>query len=395
LEGPFQAPRWLAVHRDGGALFFSTLEETMEIQGRIVAGLGLALAAGAACAQANVAIYGIVDSAVEHVTNVGATGGGLTRMPSLSGSVPSRLGFRGTEDLGGGLRALFTLEMGIAPDSGTLNQGGRAFGRQSFVGLAGPWGSVTLGRQYTMLFWSLLDADVLGPHLHGMGSLDSYVPNARADNSVAYRGTFSGFTLGATYSLGRDVANAGPSPSGTNCAGESATDKKACREWSALVKYDAPAWGAALAIDELRGGTGAFAGLTSSAMKDTRVSVNGYAKLGDGKLGAGLIRRDNDASVATPRSDLWYLGASYNLSPQWGLDGELMRLKFKGSANEAKLAVLRATYNLSKRTAVYASAARIDNDGALALSVSGGQTGSNPVAGGGQTGLAVGIRHAF
>jgi predicted porin len=367
----------------------------MEMQRGIVAGLGLAVAAGAACAQSNVTIYGIVDTAVEHVTNVGPTGGGLTRMPNLTGSLPSRLGFRGSEDLGDGLRALFTLEMGFAPDSGVMNQGGRAFGRQSFVGLAGPWGSLTLGRQYTMLFWSLLDADVMGPHLHGMGSLDSYIPNARADNAVAYRGTFSGVTLGATYSLGRDVVNAGPSPAGTNCAGENATDRNACREWSAMLKYDAPAWGAALAVDELRGGAGAFAGLTSSGMKDTRVSVNGYAKLGDAKLGAGLIRRDNDASVATPRSDLWYVGASYGISPQWVIDGQLLRLKFKGSANEAKLAVLRATYNLSKRTAVYASAARIDNDGTLALSVSGGQAGSNPVAGGSQTGLAVGIRHAF
>jgi predicted porin len=371
------------------------LEETMEMQTRIVAGLGLALAAGAACAQSNVTIYGVVDAAVEHVTDVGTTGGGLTRMPNLTGSHPSRLGFRGNEDLGGGLRALFTLEMGFAPDSGVMNQGGRAFGRQSFVGLAGPWGSVTLGRQYTMLFWSQLDAEIMGPHLHGMGALDSYIPNARADNAVAYRGTFSGLTLGATYSLGRDVANAGPSPAGTNCAGESATDKQACREWSALVKYDAPAWGAALAIDELRGGPGAFAGLTSSGMKDTRIAVNGHAKLGAAKLGAGLIRRDNEASVATPRSDLWFVGASYGLSPQWVIDGQLMRLKFKGSSNEANLAVLRATYNLSKRTAVYASAARINNDGTLALSVSGGQAGSNPVAGGSQTGVALGIRHTF
>jgi len=367
----------------------------MEMQRGIVTGLGLALAAGAACAQSNVTIYGVVDAAVEHVTDVGPSGAGLTRMANLTGSYPSRLGFRGNEDLGGGVRALFTLEMGFSPDSGVLNQGGRGFGRQSFVGLAGPWGSVTLGRQYTMLFWSLLEADVMGPHLHGMGSFDSYVPNARADNAVAYRGTFNGFTLGATYSLGRDAVNAGPSPAGTNCAGESPTDKKACREWSALVKYDAPAWGAALAIDELRGGTGAFAGLTSSGMKDTRVSVNGYARLGAAKLGAGLIRRDNDASVATPRSDLWYLGATYPLYPQWVVDGQLLRLKYKGSPNEAKLAVLRATYNLSKRTAVYASAARINNDGTLALSVSGGQVGSNPVAGGSQTGVAAGIRHTF
>lgn len=365
------------------------------MQKRIITGLGLAVAVGGTFAQSSVTTYGVVDAAVEHVTNVGAAGAGLTRVPNLTSSEPSRLGFLGTEDLGGGLRALFTLEMGFGLDSGTLNQGGRTFGRQSFVGLAGPWGAVTLGRQYTMLFWSQLGANLIGPNLHGLGALDSYIPNARADNAIAYRGSFGGLTVGGTYSLGRDVVNAGPSPAGTNCAGESATDKQACREWSALLKYDAPAWGVALAVDEMRGGAGAFAGLASGALTDTRVAANGYAKLGAWKLGGGLIRRNNEASLATPRSDLWYAGATYSATPQWAVDGQLMRLTFKGSANQATLAVLRATYNLSNRTAVYASVGRIDNEGASAFSVSGGQAGSNPVAGGSQTGMAMGIRHSF
>ena len=141
------------------------------MQTRLITGLGLALAASGVSAQSSVTVYGVMDAAVEHVTHVGASGAGMTRVPSLTGTVPSRLGFRSSEDLGDGLRALFTLEMGIAPDTGVLNQGGRAFGRQSFVGLAGPWGSVTLGRQYTMLFWSILDADILGPNIHGLASL--------------------------------------------------------------------------------------------------------------------------------------------------------------------------------------------------------------------------------
>jgi predicted porin len=342
-----------------------------------------------------VTIYGIVDAAVEHVTNVGAAGSALNRMPSTTGSVPSRLGFRGSEDLGDGLRAVFTIEMGMAPDTGTLNQGGRAWGRQSFVGLSGSWGSLTVGRQYTMLAVSILDADILGPNLYGSGSLDSYIPNARVDNSIAYRGTFSGLTVGATYSLGRDTVNAGPGPAGTNCPGESAADAKACREWSAVLKYDAAAWGAALAVDELRGGAGAFAGLTSSTMKDRRVSANGYVKLGEAKVGAGLIRRDNDASATTPRSDLWYLGASYPVTPLFIVDGEVLQLRFKGSANKSTLAAARATYYLSKRTALYAMLGHIDNAGALALSVSGGAPGSSPVAGAAQSGLAAGIRHSF
>ena len=67
----------------------------------------------------------------------------------------------------------------------------------------------------------------------------------------------------------------------------------------------------------------------------------------------------------------------------------------KNSANRATLGAVRATYSLSKRTAVYATAGHVSNGGTLALSVSGAQAGGNPPAGRGQTGLAVGMRHAF
>lgn len=350
---------------------------------------------GAAHAQSSVTLYGLLDASVEHINNVGANGDSLTRSPGLTGSVPSRLGFRGTEDLGGGLRAVFTLETGFGVDSGTLNQGGRFFGRQAYVGLAGDWGTVTLGRQYTMMFWSQLDADILGPNVHGSGSLDSYLPNARADNAIAYKGTFSGFTVGGTYSLGRDSVNAGPSPSGTNCAGENAADSSACREWSLMAKYDTKNWGVALAVDEIRGGAGAFAGLTSSSMKDRRSTVAGWGKWGGLKLGAGLIARSNDGASAMRRSNLWYVGAAYAVTPALTVDGQYFKLDFKDSANSANLLALRATYALSKRTAVYASVGHISNKGTSALAVSSAAAGGAPVAGGSQTGLAMGLRHAF
>lgn len=94
--------------------------------------LGAAMLAGAAHAQSNVTMYGILDAAVEYYGNADAAGHSVTRMPSLGGGMfPSRLGFRGTEDLGDGLKAVFVLENGLAPDSGTLGQGGRLFGRQA------------------------------------------------------------------------------------------------------------------------------------------------------------------------------------------------------------------------------------------------------------------------
>ena len=259
-----------------------------------------ALMAVAASASAqNVTIYGVIDTAIEHLDNVGPKSDSVTRMPGVTGSVPSRLGFRGSEDLGGGLSAVFTLENGFAPDSGGLNQGGRFFGRQAWVGLSSNWGTFSMGRQYNMLFWSQVDSDILGPHMFGSSSIDSYLPNARVDNSIGYRGTFSGLTIGATYSLGRDAVNAGPSPGGTNCAGENGADSQACREWSVLLKYDTPTWGAALASDQIKGGPGAFAGLTNSGLTDRRDTVTGWARFDTVKVGAGLIARHNDGNAVT------------------------------------------------------------------------------------------------
>ncbi|MCP3018042.1 porin [Cupriavidus basilensis] len=347
-----------------------------------------------ASAQSTVTLYGVVDTGIEYVNNVGAAKDGVARVNTLTGTVPSRWGIRGTEDLGGGLKSLFVLESGFAPDSGTSNQGARLFGRQALVGLSGPWGQVALGRQYTMLFWATLDPDILGPNVYGSGSLDSYLPNARADNAVSYKGTFGGFTVGATYSFGRDTVNAGPSPAGTNCAGENAADSKQCREWSALLQYDNKWWGVAAAYDSLRGGPGAFGGLTRSNQTDDRLSLNGYVLLSKTKMGLGVIRRDNDGSP-TPRSDLWYAGLAYDITPAFTLAGQVYYLKYHNSDNKAMLYALRGTYAFSKRTSVYATAGFIDNGGQLALSVSGAQTGSNPKPGGNQLGTMIGIKHTF
>ena len=152
------------------------------------------------------------------------------------------------EDLGNGMSAVFTMEMGLDPGNGVSNQGGRLFGRQAYVGLKSGMGTVTVGRIYSMTFWSGLNADIHGGGIYGTGSLDSYLPNARVDNALGYMYSQSGLTLGATYSLGRDAVNAGPSPAGTNCPGES-SDSRACRQWSLMAKYDTPTWGAAVFVD--------------------------------------------------------------------------------------------------------------------------------------------------
>ena len=362
---------------------------------------GLA-AAGTVHAQ-NATIYGTLDVGIESLSNVQPAGGRLTRIPSNTGLTVSRMGLRGKEDLGAGLSAIYTLEMGFSLDTGALGQGGRLFGRQSFVGLSGDWGDVTLGRHWTMRFWSMLDSDIVGPSIYGLGVLDNYISNARIDNSVSYKGKFNDFTVGATYSLGRDTVNAGPSPGGTNCPGESATDAAACREWSAMVKYDTRTWGAAVAYDKLNGRTPSSAtdlllpaGLTSSSKSDARLMLGGHVNLTSVKLAGGVIRRNNDGSATRPKSDLWYLGASYPVSPALTIDGTVARLGYKNAADaNATLLTVRSLYKLSKRTTLYGMIGTIRNGSLSNITVSGGGPGSNPALGGSQTGTMVGINHNF
>ncbi|HEX2547685.1 MAG TPA: porin [Ramlibacter sp.] len=338
----------------------------------------------------NVTLYGIVDSGVERVTNVGAARATLTRVPTLTNSLPSRIGFRGAEDLGGGLWAQFVLETGIGVDAGVINQGGRFFGRQSFVGLShNTWGHLTFGRQYDHFFLATLDAGVLGPNAYGLASLDPYIPAARFDNTIAYQNNFGNFGVGVNYSLGHDVLS---------CVGENAVDDQACRAASGFVKYTTQQWGVAAGYGKRRGGTGGAAGLVRNDLSDERLTVNGYFRGSNWKVGLGTILRDNEPAIATQqRSNLYWLEGSYAITPALALEGMVAQIRFKDSltGDKARLLALRALYSFSKRSAAYITAGRLLNDGNSALSVSGASPGSNPVAGQGQTGLLIGIRTTF
>ncbi|QRX81815.1 porin [Glaciimonas sp. PAMC28666] len=354
----------------------------------IVAGL---LSAGVASAQSQIIMYGIVDTGIAYTTNADARGDSVVKMPSLTGSFPSRLGFKGTEDLGGGMQALFVLESGFTVDAGGTGQGGRLFGRQAYVGLKGDYGQLMLGRQVTMTYLATQKSDVLGPNLFSISSLDSYLPNARSDNAIGYLGTFSQFTLGATYSFGRDNSSAG-GPAATNCPGEVAGNAKACRQWTTLIGFDNAGYGVNASYDIMYGNSGAASGLTSSDNSDRRTTINGYFMVGDVKIGMGIIDRSTHAATASTNSDLYYIGASAPLSASWFIDAQVARLNIKNSANDTNMLVTRLTYYLSKRTALYTSLGYMKNSGIAAIALdSGGTVG----AGKNQAGIMSGIRHTF
>ncbi|MGK5021281.1 porin [Janthinobacterium lividum] len=348
------------------------------------------LCASTAMAQSNVAMYGIIDSGLVYTTNANALGDAITKMPSLSSSFPSRIGFKGIEDLGGGLQAVFVLENGFGVDTGATGQGGRLFGRQANVGLKGSLGSITVGRQHNMSYLATMKADVLGPNLFAIGSIDPYLPNARSDNALGYLGVFSGVSVGATYSFGRDGSAAG-GPAATACAGEVPGNAKACRQVTAMLAYDSKGFGVSASYDVMHGNVGAAGGMSSSDNTDKRSTLNAYVMVGPTKIGAGIVERKLRASTGALDSDLYYLGFNYRFDA-FVLDAQVAHRDTKASASDVTMLAARLTYNLSKRTAVYAAVGQMKNKGTSAVALDAGGTVG---AGKTQNGMMGGLRHTF
>jgi predicted porin len=347
-----------------------------------------AMVSALAWGQSSVSLYGIVDTGIEYYNNA-AKGGSFAGMPTLTGEVPSRFGLRGEEDLGGGYKSFFVLESGFAPGSGSLNYGGRLFGRQANVGVSSAFGTLTLGRQMNMSMYALFNADVIGPSIHSMASFDSYLPNARSDNALGYMGKFHGVTLGGTYSFGRDAA--GPAgPSATNCAGQVPGDAIACRQYTMLLAYDSAWGGAAASYDVMYGGTGATAPLTSSADVDKRTIVDAYVKYGPAKLGGGWIRRNTSAQEHA-QSDIFFLGATWYVVPTFSLDAQGVRYILR-EHSDSTLFIARANYFVSKRTTLYASLGYMMNSALAANAVAAAGT---VATGANQFGAMMGIQQRF
>ena len=161
-----------------------------------------------ALAQTSVTLYGVLDEGINYTNNVGH--GHVYELAS-GFAQGSRWGLKGAEELGGGLKAIFQLENGFDVSSGRLNQGGRMFGRQAFVGLSSePYGTLTFGRQYDSVVDFLAQTTANG---NWAGSLfshpydnDNTDNSFRLDNSVKYTSpSISGFQFGGVYSFSNDT----------------------------------------------------------------------------------------------------------------------------------------------------------------------------------------------
>lgn len=332
--------------------------------------------APAAQAQSQVTLYGIIDTNVEYLSDMPAAGGSssLLRMGN-SGLQGPRLGFRGSEDLGGGLKAIFTLEHGFNSDMGTNADATRFFNRGAFVGLESQHHRLTLGRQYTSLFDGLLYVTPLAYS----GAYEPFSPllgNLRNDNALKYRASLNGWSAQLHYAFGEQA-----DASSSNAA------------WGGNITYGSKDLNLALAYDQQNGLE------VAGAQPRARKAAFGAAyQLTSGlRLSSGYRwgQSKDAASLVTLRDDFFWLGASYKTSGALTLNAAYYQQNIKtrnglGNQPDPKQLTLQAIYALSKRTDLYAALAHAKNAGLnfAALSTLGGAADS-------QTGLALGIRHRF
>lgn len=320
-------------------------------------------------AQSNVTIYGLIDLTVRHSTNAGSTGANAVSDGAYTGS---RLGFRGTEDLGGGMRAFFTLEQGLAPNTGMLQQatttaglgqsattGGRAWGRESLVGLATPYGTVALGRQYTVAHQlSGRFQPQSNPTEPALSVLSGHHV-ARQDNMVKYSQTMGpfGVIVSVTANQGNGKAYA---------VGGSYTQGP-----FEVVAYK-------------------MAMKTNAAGTDTRniLGIGGSYQAAKGlKLFVGGMKRDHDVSLQ--ENKVITAGLNYNLTDLLVMTASYTDDSQTGTrVGHRKVGVIGLNYFLSKRTDVYTEVDQNRVTGTY-------PTQSFMAARGSQTGISAGVRHRF
>jgi len=347
-----------------------------------------ALAAISAFAQSSVTLYGIADVGVTHGS------GSLTSINKMSsGNISSsRLGVKGSEDMGAGLKANFVFEVDVNPTNGVGSAqvgsnvlgasgsatGGFSFNRQSYVGMSGNFGEVRLGRDYTPTFYIDASYDPFGVNGVGTNALFSQanantISHLRASNAVSYTlpGNLGGFSGQVAYATNNAASGAAVGNDG---------------------KYSGFNLGYAQGAFSAHVGSATF---KQAAVGDVKTnSIAGSYDLGVVKLmaeassdkfgAAGLNRKDSGTlfGLTAPLGN-GSVRASY-VSRKTTKDGVTADNKF----DQASIGYI---YSLSKRTTLYGTYSNVSNKGLSAVAVG----GSTTAAGTSSSGYDIGLRHTF
>jgi predicted porin len=335
--------------------------------------------AGVASAQSSVTLFGIIDVNGRYVKN----GDNAQYQMNQDGINSSRLGFRGTEDLGGGMAASFWLEGALNPQNGT--SGGQTWQRRSTVSLSGKFGEVRLGRDYTATFWNSTIFDPFGTNgvgssgnlffsVPGLPSGGAYSTLVRDNNLFAY--FLPSVIAGGLYGQVQYAP-------GQNTAGQ---------------KYGAIRLGYAAGPFNVAGAWGRTQVTLSPEVNGTQWNIGGSWDFKFMQLMAYYAATDisdgsqaNATIGATVPIGLWSFKASYSNVDRSGHIGSV-----KLDDQKANQFALGTQYDLSKRTALYATWAGINNKGGTQF-VTGALQGNvvNQKPNGDSTGFEIGVRHSF
>ena len=331
--------------------------------------LAVLAASGAAMAQSSVTLFGIVDAGVARISSDGNSVTGVTH----SGLATSRLGFRGEEDLGGGLKAGFWLEGAVANDNGGS---GFDFQRRSTVGLSGGFGEVRLGRELTVGYVNSTAADVFGDNGVGASIGKSHfagVIETRKGNGISY---ILPSNLGGLYGQVQYVFGEQPS---------NATYKKAGDYLGARLGYRNGPLDTAVGFAKGRG--------ASAADDADQFNIFASYDLGVVKPFIGFNQEKNKAAVEV-KYQSYLLGLTAPVGPGT-VRVSYNDVDLKNSGNDAQKFAIGYVYDLSKRTAIYGTYAHVKNKGAAAFGAApGGLTFTTP-AGQNVNGYEFGVRHSF
>ncbi|AIY40119.1 Outer membrane protein [Collimonas arenae] len=296
----------------------------------IISGCVAALASQAADAQSTITLYGRIDTGVRYSSNQDIAGGKLLELTSGAAS-GSRWGVKGSEDLGGGMQAIFTLENGFEPDTGKAAQSGRLFGRQAWVGLSGSWGTLTAGRQYSPAYNVEFANEPFGwANVYESGFIyDNYMGGNRWDNSILYQqkaGHFSG-TLMVGFG-----EQAGATRNGSKQGGS--------------ITYELGPAAVSAGYQQTHDVNGVV---------DHKVwTAGGYYPIGALKLFLSYLNHRSDLTLQ--KNDVWATGASYGLTPAVELYGGFYYDRQREQRGNKRTVVGMFNYKLSKRTNVYLQA---------------------------------------
>lgn len=364
-------------------------------------------------AQSSVTLYGILDESLRYLTNAGVGGKDQTQL-GIGTEIPSRFGLRGTEDLGGGVSAVFKLESVFNLNNGSLGTPNTLFSPQAYVGVSSDkYGTLTLGRHYTPFFNAMsgtFDPLTVGDYWQDSWVYNGVGPFLTVSNTVEYTKDIGGLHIDGMYGLGNQAGALG--------LGSMYGLELAYTAGSATI-------GAGFQQNDVA--STSINGQPASARNGGKFNIlhlSGKLKVGSawtlmaGWLRAqdqtGLLDRDMQQANAPTlpgtspnRIDNYgYLGATWQVQP----DVRLTAAGYVGRTQNAQLlsgslgsgmnysATLFGEYLLSKRTEVYATADFAKGNGAFSADYPGSTVAGSTALTTGRTnnvGAAVGLRHFF